>query len=97
MMSEIKRVRLQIRGRVQGVWYRGSTAREAGHLGLVGWVRNRPDGSVEAVAQGAPAAVEALITWCRRGPPAARVDGVDVEPLEVDGDLAGFVVRRGRE
>ena len=67
------RVRLRVSGRVQGVFYRQSTAGEAARLGLVGSVRNLPDGSVEVVAEGPRAGVETLVAWCRRGPPAAQV------------------------
>lgn len=68
---------LAIHGRVQGVNFRHSLALEAERLGLQGWVRNRRDGSVEAVARGPAAACDALVRWARRGPPTARVDRVD--------------------
>lgn len=64
-------------GRVQGVWYRGSTRDQALKLGLAGWVRNCDDGSVEAVACGAPEALDELREWLKQGPPAARVDRVE--------------------
>lgn len=73
-------VRVRIEGRVQGVWYRGWTVQEANRLGLSGWVRNRLDGTVEAVFSGAPEAVGRMLELCRQGPPAARVDGVYAEP-----------------
>ena len=69
---------LRISGRVQGVGFRYALQREALARGLAGWVRNRRDGSVEALLQGDEAAVAALIDWAGRGPPAARVSGVDV-------------------
>ena len=81
---------LRISGRVQGVGYRDALRHEAGRLGLTGWVRNRLDGSVEAQVQGAGDAVEKLIVWARRGPPAARVDGVCVEPVENAPQWPGF-------
>jgi len=69
------RVHAFVSGRVQGVWFRASTRDEARRLGLTGWVRNRPDGRVEFVAEGEEGAVEALLAWCRRGgPPMGRVD-----------------------
>ena len=68
----------RVRGRVQGVSFRASLAEEARRLGLAGWVRNRRDGSVEFVAGGRSADVEALLAWARRGPPAARVDELEV-------------------
>ena len=75
----IERARLVVTGRVQGVWYRASMRREAEALGLVGWVRNRADGAVEAEAAGPTNAVDRLVAWARVGPPAARVDAVEVE------------------
>ncbi len=80
-----------MRGRVQGVFFRDGVRAEARALGVAGWARNRMDGTVEAVFEGSPAAVERLIEWCRTGPPRARVDGVEVhwEPAE---HLAGFRV-----
>ncbi|MCB9763421.1 MAG: acylphosphatase [Alphaproteobacteria bacterium] len=89
-----QRVHLLISGRVQGVWYRASTQREAARLGLVGWVRNLPDGRVEAVAEGPPDQLDALVDWCHEGPRDARVTGVTVERLPPQGDLAGFEVLR---
>lgn len=70
-------VLLRISGRVQGVGFRDALAREAGRLGVTGWVRNRADGGVEALAQGSPAALDRLEAWARRGPPAARVERVE--------------------
>jgi acylphosphatase len=72
-----RRVRVVVRGRVQGVAFRAYTAEEARRAGVAGWVRNRPDGSVEAAFEGAPGAVEALLAFVRRGPRSARVEGVD--------------------
>lgn len=70
---------LRIAGRVQGVGYRDSLRREALARGIAGWVRNRRDGTVEAVLQGDARGVEEVIAWARRGPPAARVDHVEAE------------------
>lgn len=73
--------RFLIRGVVQGVGFRHALKREAQRLALSGWVRNRADGSVEAVAVGADDALEALQHWARRGPPSAHVDAVEVSHL----------------
>jgi len=70
-------VRVRIRGRVQGVWYRGWTEEEAARRGLRGWVRNRRDGSVEALFSGPAAIVGDMIEACWKGPPAARVEAVE--------------------
>ena len=75
-MSEAICRKLRIRGRVQGVGYRWSLCAEAQRLGLNGWVRNRSDGSVEALVRGPVEAVDALIHWAHRGPSMARVDEV---------------------
>lgn len=79
---------LAIRGRVQGVNYRESMRWEAERLGVTGWVRNRRDGSVEAVVDGSPQDLEAIIDWARRGPPGSRV--VSVEVSETFGSFSGF-------
>ena len=82
-------MRAQVRGRVQGVGYRASTAHEARRLGLSGWVRNLPDGTVEVAARGDAAAVDTLVAWLAQGPRGARVTHVDVEELpENISDLA---------
>ena len=86
------RRRIRATGRVQGVFFREGARREADRLGVAGWVANRPDGSVEAVFEGAPEAVGALVEFCRAGPGSARVDAVDVEEQEPEG-LRGFDVR----
>ena len=78
---------LRIAGRVQGVGYRDALRREALARGLAGWVRNRRDGTVEAVLQGEAGSVDEMINWARRGPPAARVDRVDAE--DAGGEAAG--------
>jgi len=83
-------VSVRIRGRVQGVWYRGWTEEEATRRGLRGWVRNRLDGSVEALVSGAPDAVSAMVEASRNGPSGARVAEVAVTPAEDDGG-DGFV------
>lgn len=83
--------RLAIRGRVQGVGYRWSMTREAERLGAAGWVRNRLDGSVEAVVAGRAEVVEALIAWAQRGPAGAAVLAVEVE--EAAGVFDGFEPR----
>ena len=82
-------VRLQIDGRVQGVWFRGWTVDTATGLGLDGWVRNRADGSVEVVAAGDPAAIDRLVAACHQGPRTAHVMAVQVTPT-ADPGPGGF-------
>jgi acylphosphatase len=82
--------RLRVIGRVQGVGFRDALCGEALGRGVAGWVRNRTDGSVEALVQGSPDLVAELIAWARRGPPASRVDEVRVEALDDEPAHAGF-------
>ena len=80
------RVRVVATGRVQGVWFRDTCRERALAEGVAGWVRNRGDGAVEAEFEGAPAAVERLVAWCREGPTRARVDAVAVATVPTSGD-----------
>jgi acylphosphatase len=84
-MSETVARRLVARGRVQGVFFRDSTRREAQRLGVTGWVRNCPDGTVQAHAEGSPEAVAALMRWAREGPRHADVDELQVSEIEPQG------------
>jgi acylphosphatase len=84
--------RLVIRGRVQGVWFRESMRREAESLGIAGWVRNRADRTVEALVEGTPEAIEAIVRWAHRGPDTAEVTAVDETMVPV-ANLAGFEKR----
>jgi acylphosphatase len=87
----MKTQHLLIQGRVQGVWYRESMRREAERLGVAGWVRNAPDGSVEAVVQGSDEAVDALIAWAHDGPPMAQVERIT--QTDTQGQFSGFEKR----
>ena len=83
-----------VSGRVQGVWFRGSTKQRARELGLSGWVRNLPDGRVEALFEGDEASVEAAVEHVRRGPPGARVTDVEVAYESASGEEGRFRIRR---
>jgi acylphosphatase len=89
-MQPVRR-RVVVRGRVQGVWFRESARRRAHELGVSGWVRNAPDGSVEAELEGEPEEVDVLVSWFGHGPPQARVDSVAVEEVAPVGER-GFGV-----
>lgn len=93
-VTTMKCVHLLISGRVQGVFYRASAHEEGRRLGLVGWVRNLPDGRVEAVAQGHEKDVDAFVEWCRNGPPLARVTKIDITEKNLETDLTDFAIRR---
>ncbi|MEJ7796837.1 MAG: acylphosphatase [Nocardioides sp.] len=86
----MRALRVQVHGAVQGVMFRDSCRREADRLGVTGWVRNEPDGSVTGEFEGD--AVRDLVAWCHTGPRGARVDRVDVTEVEPSG-LSGFEVR----
>jgi len=88
-MGEATTIRVRITGRVQGVWYRGWAVDQARRLGLAGWVRNRLDGSVEAVLSGPEDAVRTMIERCRQGPPGAMVNAI-TEQVETEPVPPGF-------
>jgi len=87
-----QRLRVRIEGRVQGVWFRDSTRSQAVPLGLTGWVRNLPDGRVEAVFEGPEENLKRILAWCRQGPPAARVDKVEALWEEAQGEFSSFKI-----
>ena len=91
-MSDVARSHVVVHGQVQGVFFRDSCRREADARGVAGWITNRPDGAVEAVFEGEPEAVAALVDFCRRGPRGADVGSVDETSEEPQG-LTGFQVR----
>ncbi len=90
---EKTRIRLIIQGYVQGVWFRESTRRQAASLGVNGWVRNRPDGTVEVLAEGDADSVRRLVAWCHRGPSGAQVTAVREIPEEFRGEFSSFEIR----
>lgn len=94
-MTARKRVRVVISGLVQGVFFRESTRRQAEALGVKGWVRNNPDGTVEAVFEGYPTQVDEAVRWCRRGPPGAEVEEVEVVEEPYRGEFDRFAIRYG--
>jgi acylphosphatase len=91
-VSDVVRRRVVVQGEVQGVFFRDSTRQQAEDRGVSGWVTNRGDGAVEAVFEGPPDAVEALVAFARSGPPRAQVRDVEVSEEEPEG-LEGFRVR----
>lgn len=93
-LLEKAQARLQIRGRVQGVYFRASLVQQAQALGLTGWVMNCGDGSVAAAVEGSRRHLEELISWCWQGPPGARVTEVSVEWDRARDSFSGFVVKR---
>lgn len=93
MAGEMVRVHLRIYGRVQGVFFRANMRSVAERLGVKGWVRNLPDGSVEAVLEGPRDKVEEVVRWASRGPPLARVDRVEVDWEDYRGEFDDFTIR----
>ncbi len=89
-----KRWTMRISGRVQGVYYRAATEKSATELGVTGYALNLPDGRVEVVAEAEPDRLKALHRWCLQGPPAARVDDIDVTESAATGEFTRFTIRR---
>jgi acylphosphatase len=88
-----ERAHVRISGQVQGVFFRDSTSRKARELNLAGWVKNLPDGRVEAVFEGSSESVKEILHWCEEGPQHASVENVDADIEDAGGDLSGFEVR----
>lgn len=95
-MSEetLSRVSIQVYGRVQGVWYRASAMERARDLNLVGFVSNKPDGTVYIEAQGPGLPLVQFMDWCKQGPPAARVDRLEINDLPVNLQESFFTIKR---
>jgi len=93
MDAPVKRVHVYISGIVQGVSFRYYTLQQAIRSGATGWVRNLPDGRVEAVIEGSDAAVDHMLAWCREGPRGGHVDHVEVLPETATGEFQGFRIR----
>ena len=93
-MGEKTRVHAIIEGRVQGVCFRMATQKKAQRIGVTGWVRNKSDGTVEAVFEGDENAVQSVLDWCRQGgPPSGRVDDMKLERQEYQAQFPGFNIR----
>jgi len=90
------RAHVIIHGLVQGVWFRASTKDEADRIGVTGWVRNLPDGSVEAVFEGEKKKVEEIVGWCHRGPSGANVNHVEIDWDQFKKEFGHFTIRYGR-
>ena len=88
----MRRVKILVSGRVQGVYFRVFTQNKAKHFGLKGTVRNLPDGRVEIVAEAEPPVMEKFIKWCHKGPVTARVDDVEIDELPIGEELVGFKI-----
>jgi acylphosphatase len=93
-VDTVQAIKVQVEGKVQGVYFRASTAKKATSLGLLGWVRNLENGRVELLAQGTPEALEQLLLWCQKGPVLARVVNVYHELATLDRELCEFNVLR---
>ena len=90
--SDPERARVKVSGQVQGVFFRDSTRQKAEELGLAGWVKNVPDGGVEALFEGPSERVREMVRWCEEGPQRASVENVETDFESAGGDLAGFEV-----
>jgi len=87
------RFHIFVSGRVQGIFFRENTKKKAQKLRITGWVRNLPDGRVEAVLEGEKDKIEELVNWARKGPGFAKVDGLEVMPEECQGEFDNFEIR----
>ena len=90
--SDMERAHVMVSGQVQGVFFRDSTRQKAQELGLAGWVKNTPEGRVEALFEGPSDRVREMVRWCEEGPQQASVENVDADFEAAGGDLAGFEV-----
>jgi acylphosphatase len=89
------RLHIEVYGIVQGVFFRSGTEEKAFNLGITGWVKNRRDGSVEILAEGEKDSLEALLSWCRKGPQGSRVDRVEHSWDDFKGQFSSFYVTYG--
>ncbi|MFT5594251.1 MAG: acylphosphatase [Oceanicoccus sp.] len=92
--DQLQAYHVYVSGKVQGVYYRASTAKKAQLLGLSGWVKNLTDGRVELFAQGPVESLEQLLSWCQKGPILAKISDIEYEMAQVDANMAQFEVMR---
>ncbi len=92
-MTEKQQIKLNITGRVQGVFYRAETQKQADKLGIKGYVKNLANGSVEAVIEGEPSVVSQMIEWCRKGPAISKVNSVETQEISSNSSYSTFEVR----
>ena len=88
----IQAIHIIVHGQVQGVWFRAGTKEKAGELGILGWVKNRPEGTVEIIAEGEKSQLDNFITWSRKGTPAANVTSVDLTRIALQ-NFTSFEIR----
>ena len=88
----IEAIHIIVHGRVQGVWFRAGTKEKAGELGISGWVKNAPEGTVEIHAEGLKSKLDNFISWCRKGTPAANVKSLDLTPIPLQ-NFKSFQIR----
>lgn len=92
-MNKKRRVHVFVSGRVQGVFFRDNTCRKARELGITGWVKNLPDGKVEAIFEGEEEKIKEMVEWTKRGPVFAKVNNLNVEWQEYKGEFKDFEIR----
>lgn len=88
-----KNVHITINGKVQGIWFRANTKQKAEQLGITGWVKNIPNGSVEAIFEGEENCIKEMIDWCQHGPPQAKVENIEIKEQSITNGFDEFLIK----